>query len=289
MNKKIPLGYIELKTGLKEINAMDDLFLNYMFKNKETWETLRQIVNIFLNEYIHLHSDKKPLPNLIEGDIEVTTQYEYLLDTNNTTKIQDIRLDHAEITYIEFQNRASTIPPISTRAIEYFSLGISHSKGKIANQIWLLAEDVKELLHDEVFTNYLLKDNVTGNSYPNNSSIIFVSLQKLAKNNNIVGELSKFLLGKQVEPTFTEVKSIVKNFDSLFNDFKEDKGVKTVITVKERFKNEGVVEGMEIKSISIAKNAMSLGLPLEQVSLFTGIDIKILKRLKEELEMSNAD
>jgi len=255
-----------------------------MFKNTSTWEALRQIINIFLNEYIEVHKDKEPLPILIKGDIKVTTQYEYFLNTNKTTRIQDIRLDHTDITFIEFHNWANSVPPVILRAIEYFSLGIAHSKGKIANQIWLLAEDIEELLHEETFTNYMLKDIVTGNIYPNNSTIMFISLRKLSKKSNVAGELARFLLGEEVNPSYEEVKNIANSFINLFNDFKEDKEVQAVMTVKERFKNEGVAEN----SITIAKNALSLGLPLEQVSLFTGLDIKTLSRLQKELEINNA-
>jgi hypothetical protein len=222
------------------------------------------------------------LPNIIKGKIEVTTQYEYFLDINKSTRTQDIRLDHEDITYIEFQNKANTTPPVKTRAIEYFSLGIGHSKGKISNQIWLLAEDIKELLHGEIFTNYILKDTVTGNLYPNNSSILFVSLQQLSKQNNEAGELSKFLLDEKIEPSYKEVIKIIESFSDLFYIFKEDKEVRSVITVKERFKNEGIEQGIEYEKFTISKNLLSLKIPLKQISIATGLDIETLIHLKEE-------
>ena len=287
MNKKNkkPLGYIELETGTKEIFAMNDVFLNYMFKHQTTWETLRLIINIFLSEYICLNSDKEPLPILIKGDIEVTTQHEYFLDVKRTTRIQDIRLRYEPgVTYIEFHNRSNTIPPVIRKAIEYFSLGIAHSEGKMANQIWLLSEDVKELLHGEAFTNYILKDIITDNTYPNNSTIMFVSLRTLSKADNITGELARFLLGEEIEPAHEEVKNIIENFDTLFNDFKHDKEVQVVMTTRERFTHQGFEDGI----ISIAKNAIAMGLPLEQIAELTGLDVETIERLYEDFEMALA-
>ena len=279
-NKRKPLGYIELESGVKEINVMNDIFLNYMFKNKETWEMLKSIVNIFLGEYVTVHHTKEPLPNFIEGEIEVTTQHEFFLDPDKKTRVQDIKLSHKEITFIEFQNRANTIPPINERAIEYFGLGIGHSDGKIANQIWLLAEDAKDLLYDEKFTNYMLIDNITGNLYPNNSSIMFVSLQKLSKEKTVAGELSRFLLGEELEPVKEEVRNISKEFGKLFHIFKEDKEIKAMMTVKERFKNEGREEGREEGILSVAKNLISLGLSLQQISMATGLSVEVIETLK---------
>jgi predicted transposase/invertase (TIGR01784 family) len=302
--KRVPLGYIELETGNKEITATNDIFLTYMFRNSENWEILRLILNIFINEFIKLHKEKDPVPSPITGTIEVTTQYEYFLDTEKTTRVQDIRLDYVEsifdtekyikfqkdssdTIFIEFQNKTNTIPAIKTRAIEYFGLGIGHNKGKLANQIWLLSEDIKELLHNQSFTNYILRDNVTDEIYPNNSSMMFVSLKKLSKENNIAGELARFLLGEEIDPTYDEVKTIIKSFNNSFKTFKEDKGVKTVMTVKERFKNEGFVDGIEqgIEQgiFAVAKNAISLGLSLEQISKLTGLNYEILLQLKEEI------
>jgi len=60
--------------------------------------------------------------------------------------------DKGAVTYIEFQNKATTNPPIPVRSVEYFGLGIGHSKGKTANQIWLLAEDVGAVLVGNLIT-----------------------------------------------------------------------------------------------------------------------------------------
>ena len=70
-----PLGYMEIESGSKAVYAMNDIFLNYMFKNVKNWEVLRSIINIVLEEYIRQHADKGVIPNLIHGEIDVTTQY----------------------------------------------------------------------------------------------------------------------------------------------------------------------------------------------------------------------
>ena len=72
--------------------------------------------------------------------------------------------DDASTIYIEFQNRASH-PPIVIRSVEYLGLGIGHSKGKIANQLWLLAEDVDSAIYAHPFAHYILKNEVTGKGH----------------------------------------------------------------------------------------------------------------------------
>ena len=138
----------------------------------------------------------------------------------------------------------------------YFGLGIGHGKGMVANQIWLLAEDVKELLHGETFTRYILKDEVTGKDHPENSGIMYVSLTKLAQENTPVGELASFLLGINPDPQNEEVKKIADAFNASFKKFKESKDVVKVLTLRERVKDEiwgdAVAEGKAERDVEIS-------------------------------------
>jgi len=85
------------------------------------------------------------------------------LDKKNKTRDQDLKMTEKEdnATYIECQNDANTQPPIEIRSVVYFGLGIGHNKGKLTNQIWLLAEDVPSVLHGKTFARYVLKDEIT--------------------------------------------------------------------------------------------------------------------------------
>ena len=109
-----------------------------LFENPESWEALRQIINIFIYAYRKIYPCTTLSP--ITGELEVQTQYKYLLSDGKTTRDQDIKATEskAAITYIEFQIRSETNPLISMRSVEYFGLGIGHNKGYPANQIWLL-------------------------------------------------------------------------------------------------------------------------------------------------------
>ena len=253
---KIPLGYIELDNGSKPIYAMNDIFLNYTFDDATYWETLRLIVNLLFVAYKQKNPGASVKP--IEGSIVVKTQYQHILNVENITRDQDIKIteDEEHTTYIEFQNRANTQPPIETRAIEYFGLGIGRGKGKIANQIWLLAEDVDSVLHGEWFTNYILKDEVTGNVHPTSSSIMYISLSKLSKEKSPEGELASFLLGKTVNPLNEAVKTIINNFNNSFSAFKTDKEVAKMLSVAERYRNDGWYEGAN-KVVELIKNGLS--------------------------------
>ena len=142
-----PLGYIELANGSKAIYPMNDIFLNYTFEDAAHWETLRSTVNLIIEAYRQVTPGTQVRP--VTGKIQVRTQFRHLLGTDGkTTRDQDIKLteDETEESYIEFQNRARPDTPVEIRAVEYFGLGIGHSKGRIANQLWLLAQDVDAVL-----------------------------------------------------------------------------------------------------------------------------------------------
>jgi hypothetical protein len=236
-----PLGYVELKSGAMAIYPMNDVFLNFTFEFTAHWEALRLAVNLLIEAYKQQKPDTKLNP--IEGEIEVRTQFRQFLaaeEEKATFRDQDIKIteNKASTTYVEFQNKAKTQPPIKIRSVEYFGLGIGHSRGKIANQIWLLAEDVNEVLHGKSFTRYILKDEVTGESHPESSGIMYVSLTKLTQENTPVGELASFLMGTKTDPQNEVVKKIAKAFNASFQEFKERKDVVTVLSLRERVRDE---------------------------------------------------
>ena len=84
-----PLGYIELANGSKAIFPMNDIFLNFTFENTTHWEALRLAVNLLIEAYKKQKPDSKVKP--IEGNIKVRTQFQHLLDIQNTTRDQDIK------------------------------------------------------------------------------------------------------------------------------------------------------------------------------------------------------
>ena len=261
MATKTPLGYIELDNGAKEIFALNDLFLNFTFEKEENWEEFRLMVNILLEEYIK--KNPTTVATLIEGKIHIETQYKFHINTQNVTRNQDFKLDELEygrLKYLEFQNSATMKPPLDIQAVDYFVLGVGKNPGKIANQIWLLASDVDSVLQDETFMNYILKDESTNKVYPGTSGIMFISLTKLSKENNLAGELASFLLGRLPAPKSEEVKRIANTFNASFIAFKDDKEVKNAMSIAERHRNEGWVDGMEVglaegESIGMEKGA----------------------------------
>ena len=239
----VPLGYVSLSDGEKAIYPMNDIFLNYTFENMEYWESLREATNIFIERFKQYQPSTDVNP--VEGVIHVRTQFQHLLGNDNTTRNQDLRIIEATegSTYLEFQNRAKPDIPVEVRSVEYFGLGIGHGGGKLANQIWLLASDVKVVLHSEIFTRYILKDEVTGNKHPANSGIMYVSLSKLSKEDSVAGELASFLLGKTSEPKYEDVKKIADAFKKSFKSFKIDKDVAKMLSLAERYRHDGLVEG----------------------------------------------
>jgi len=182
----------------------------------------------------------------------VQTQYTQLLEDGKTTRDQDMKMTEKRantvsgFTYVEFQNRANTSPPIPIRGEEYFGLGIGHARGQTANQIWLLGEDVKTVLHGATFARYILKDEATGTAYPTKSGILYVSLSKLSQESGTVGELASCLLGKLANPSDERVKKIKAAINGGFEKFKIEKDVVNVLSFRERWRNEDLLEGEAI-------------------------------------------
>jgi len=242
--KNAPLGYVELDNGSKAIYPMNDIFLNYTFESTAHWEALRLTINLLIDGYKQQHPSTDVMP--IEGKIVVRTQFRHLLGIDGkTTRDQDIKIteDDGESTYIEFQNKANTQPPIEVRSVEYFGLGIGHSKGKRSNQMWLMAEDVDAVLHGKAFARYILKDEATGKTHPATSGIMYVSLSRLSKESGPVSELAAFLLGSTECPQYDIVRKITMSFNSSFDAFKADKEVTTMLSLRERGWYEGLAEG----------------------------------------------
>ena len=283
MSAKIPIGQVELESGSMSIYAMDDLFLNFTFDNEENWDDFRLMINILLEEY--RRQNPATVATLIEGEIHIETQFKFYVNANkkNKTRNQDFKLDESDtnkLKYVEFQNKSITKPPISDRAIEYFSLSIGSNPGKMIMQIWLLASDTASVLQEETFINYVLKDEATNKVYPNTSSILFISLTKLSQQNNIAGELAAYLLGKLPAPESEEVKQIANTFISSFETFKDDKEVKNTMTMAEKWKNEAWMEGRE----EGRKEGVVLGINMIIALLKNGLSLEEVERkINEEI------
>ena len=246
MHKRIPLGFIRLDAGTVQIHAMHDFFLNHMFEKEGNWGILRLMVNIFLEEA------KRQQPGLrvrlVKGEILVNTQYKYYLDTTNKAKTQDFRLEplHGNtVFYCEFQNKARLDTPIKLRAADYQMLGIKQSKGKATRQIWFLAEDVEELLGGSSFASFVTRDEISGRAYPLDTSLMFISLTKLSEGNGTASELASFLLGTGKKIRCDKVKRISDAFKKNLKIFCKDKGVRTRMSVAEKYREEGREEGKE--------------------------------------------
>ena len=174
---------------------------------------------------------------------EVVTQYQYFLNAKSSTRNQDFKIKELadNTVFVEFQNRASTTPPVRVRSVEYFGLGIGHSKGNLANQIWFLAEDVKELLRGNTFARYVLKDENTNASPPHSSGILYVSLSQLAQQDDEAGQLAQFFLGREIANPGATVAAIMEVVENSFMDFKQDKEVEKAMTIKEHWEMEAAV------------------------------------------------
>jgi len=267
-------GRMHLNNGREiTVKPTDDLFLNYSHRNNTGAEELTDLVNIFVED---VNQEKTYMP-LIEKGAKVRDQYKYLLDDNNARR-QDFRLEDKRYTYIEFQNQISgSKPPVKIRGVEYFGLGIrkgkdSKDKSKDANQIWFLAEHYDEVLGGLSMNIFSLYSDITGEPYPIESKIMFIDLKRVAeKSQGEAQELAKFLLGQKVEPKSERVKKIIEYYKQKFVQYRQDKEVTNMLTMRQERALENQAIGMikvyynEMK-MSIAKIAQKLGLSEKDVA-----------------------
>ena len=282
-NRK-PLGIIELGTGPKEIFATNDFFLNFLFEDPTRWEALRLIVNVIIEAYKGMTPTTQV--RIIDGDIQVETQYKYYTGKTDVSTNQDFRIEASKnITYIEVQNRARTIPPIEKRAIEYFGLSLAHNRGNDVTQMWILAEDVDNLLNGNTFANYILGDEETGTRYPLNNNLMFVSLRRLEekRGSTEAGEMAAFLLGKGFKPKYESVKNVMTMFDEGFSSFCEDKEAIERMSAMVKNRLEGIEEGMEAKALDTAKKLLARGFDLEQIAEIVELPIERIEALAHSL------
>ena len=298
-----PLGVIELANGIKQVMPMNDFFLSYTFSKKENWETLRSIHNILIEFCKILHKEKAEDLSLITDEIIVESQYEYFLDENRN-KRQDTLLREADknLTFIEFQNKAYAKPLITIRGIEYLAFGINAAGSeKLANQIWILGEHHRELLGEEIFENYQLIGQFSKRTFPNKSSIMYISLEKLAKTDSTAGELARFLLGIELEPKSEDVKKIAKRFNQTFDSLQDDKEAKHKMSNVEYIRGQGIEEGIEKgieqgieqgiergiergieqSMIVVARKLLRDGEPIEKIIRLTELTRERIEELRE--------
>jgi len=260
------LGSIELGTGEKKpIILLNDVFLNYTFNEKEYWETLREMVNIFYDAYKGYHEPTKIEP--IEGKISVITQFPYYRYPDSTTpKRQDAKIiSDSKCDYIEFQNDVSSAK-IIMRSIDYFGFSLTRGKGKSVNNIWLLNGTVTELLKGNTFSNYILMDEVNHQPHPNTANILYVNLKQLAKDDSRAGELAGMMIGEVKEPKDSDIDRIFQSFKDSFENFKDKMEVCDILTRVEELKAEGRVEGRSEVLPLIAEKDKQLAEQAEQLA-----------------------
>ena len=288
------LGFIELPSGRKSISPMNDIFLNYMFKDEKNWEVLRTLVNILIAEYKEFSSSTRI--SEISGPVTVETQYLYYINPEGKTKRQDIKMISKDTTFIEFQNNAYPDPPIKVRALEYFGLGIGYNGGQISNQLWIMAEDNEELMFGNAFSDFVLIDEFTGKPYPSLSGIMFSSLKKLSEKVGEVGDLARFLLGKQKESVSENVSGIINSFNNSFEKFKAEKEVLEVMTYAEQVRLEGILEGEQkgrLEGLLEGKMEMAVGMlklgyvPDVDIINIAEISVEQLDELKKQVALNN--
>ena len=272
---RTPLGIIELETGPKEVYPMEDFFLNYTYNKPEHWEALRLTANIFIEDY--QANIKETTLSPIKGAIKVITQYAFYTGAIKSSKNQDFKINESEdnITFLEFQNRATSTPPIEVRAPEYLGLSLGHNRGKSITQMWIMAEDLESVLHNNPYSNYVLKDEVTNKIFPRTSNLMFISLKSLSTKNTVAGELARYLLGLATPLKSEAVKKIAATFNSSLKELKDDKEAKTHMTLREKYVEEAMLE----KAIQTAIRLLKRGFPPSQVAEDVDLPLETVESL----------
>ena len=285
--KRTPIGIIELETGPRAVYPMEDFFLNYTYNKPEHWEALRLTANIFIEDY--QSKIEETMLATIKGAIKVITQYAFYTGAIKSSKSQDFKMDEDDdnVTFIEFQNRANTKPPIEFRAPEYLGLSLGHNRGKNITQMWIMAEDLESVMHNNPYSNYVLRDEVTNKVFPRTSNLVFISLKSLANENTVAGELARYLLGMEETPQNEAVKKIAATFSASFGKLKDDKEAKTHMTLREKYVDEGIEigreegreEGMTQKALQTAIKLLKRGLNPKEVAEDVELPLEMVENL----------
>jgi plasmid maintenance system antidote protein VapI len=150
------------------------------------------------------------------------------------------------MTYIEFQNKVNSNPPIAIRASNYCGLSVQRFKDFNRNsQIWLLAENDDTVLCGQYISNFRTVEDNTGVFYPREVNIMFVSLPRFSEEDSIYGDLSRLLLGVNDQYINDSLKPIKEMFQSEFISFKEKEEVMRTMTALEEKYLEGHWEGRQ--------------------------------------------
>ena len=161
---------------------MNDFFLNYIFEKEANWNNLRLIINIYLETYASKYERQDGF-HYIGEDIIVETQYEHYIKNTTKQPAQDFKINKAQNndqTYIEFQNKIYSKPPITIRASNYTGIAINKAKdGAKVSQIWVLAENDDNVLCGQAISNFRIREDNTGAYYPRDINIMFISLKRL--------------------------------------------------------------------------------------------------------------
>ena len=152
-----PLGYVSLLNNIqKPIFPMDDFFINYTFSNKENWENLKKMINMILDYYATRYNRHDGF-HYIENTIVVETQYEHYINHTTKQQTQDIKImepTNSDTTYVEFQNKTLSKPPIAIRASNYSGIAINKAmEGSKNSQLWILGEIDDTVLCGQTISN----------------------------------------------------------------------------------------------------------------------------------------
>jgi len=280
------IGYMELGDGeTKAISTLNNDFLTYTFEQEAYWGTLRDLTNIFYNAYIdhYQHTNISP----IEGKVIVKTEYSNYKDFESTVpQRQDIRIESqhdTRVDYIEFQASRRSKPPVEVRSVEYFSYSLTRGRNQRAIHMWLLAEAISELLHENTFSNYILMDEANHHPHPNATNILYVDLEQLSQTNSPAGELAGVLLGKVKTPKDPQVKLIFENLLSSFDIFKDDKEAHYMMTRGEQREAIGEAKAeakAEAEKIENAQKMIEDNLPIEMIKRYTGLSSEKIRQLQ---------
>ena len=242
--KKVPLGYVTVnseKVHNKKLPVyrMTDIFTNYAFDKKENWVYLKNIVNVFLEEY---NKTAKNKIELITDDVEVETQIEHYknLETLKPKKRQDFELkEKYHKKFLELQNRKDTKPILIIRSLQYLGIPLSNLKDendntKSVTQIWILGQNQLDVSKNKAITNFELVDSETKESYPIKTNMLFITLPICVKElEGEAKELASFLMDYETELTYKGTKELANMLEKELENFRQEKGLVNMMSILE--------------------------------------------------------
>jgi predicted transposase/invertase (TIGR01784 family) len=262
--------------------AKNDLLFKKIFgdpKNKECiTEILQQILDIPKDEY---------------EDIQIIDPIFKIEEIGDKIGILDVKLHTKNKKVVDVEVQVYRMQSMKKRIIYYLSemikeqLGSGEEYSKIKKVVSIIISTDYDLIEDspKYHNKYVLHDKNTGSTFTDLIEVNILELQKIPQeDNSLLATWLRFLNTTNEEELkmCAEASAALNKAVCTYKVITSDERERMLLRAREKawrdeaarfqaFKEDTFKEGAAARNIEIARNALSLGLNIEQISKITGL------------------